>query len=111
MSGRSNGRAGTLTGTADQITSAERIRPLVDAEFERIERVLEASAAKRVSKDRLETMEVIEILRGKRAEVMANQDAAYFVREWRELKDQVRQLMAQDPRYQAIKAGREAHRS
>jgi hypothetical protein len=110
MTGHSNGHTRKLTGTADQIASAERIRPLVDAEFERIELVLEASAAKRESKDRLETMEVIEILRKKRSEVMANEDAGYFVREWRELKDQVRQLMAQDPRYQAIKAGREARR-
>jgi len=47
---------------------------------------------------------MIEILEDKRAEVMAKDQAGYFIVEWQELRDQVRTLMAQDSRYQQIKA-------
>jgi hypothetical protein len=41
---------------------------------------------------------------------MANQRAGYFIREWQELSDQVRQMIAKDPRYQAIKDQRASRR-
>ena len=53
---------------------------------------------------RMETLSVIAILEEKWAEVMAKDDAGYFIHEWQELRDQVRRLIAQDSRYQAIKA-------
>jgi hypothetical protein len=51
---------------------------------------------------------VIAILEEKRAETMANNQAGYFIRNWQELTDQVRQLIAADVRYQAIRANRKS---
>jgi hypothetical protein len=55
---------------------------------------------------RADTTAVIAILNEKRAEVMANDFAGYFIRDWQELTDQVRQMIHRDPRYQAIRTGR-----
>ncbi len=55
-----------------------------------------------------ETLTAIAILEDKRAEVMAQDQAGYFIREWQELRDQVRQMITQDSRYQAIRANRVA---
>jgi len=43
-------------------------------------------------------------LKDKRAEVMSKAQAGYFIREWQEIDDQVRQLIARDPRYLEIKS-------
>ena len=51
---------------------------------------------------------MIDILEEKRVEVLANDKAGYFIVEWHEMKDQVRQLIARDPRYRAIKASKTA---
>ena len=59
--------------------------------------------------DRGKTRAIIAILEEKRAEVMANDAAGYFIVEWQELSDRVRRLIIQDPRYQAIKAHGTAH--
>jgi hypothetical protein len=50
------------------------------------------------------------ILEQKRAETMSISFAGYFIREWRELNDQVRQMIAKDPRYQAIRDQRTVRR-
>jgi hypothetical protein len=34
---------------------------------------------------------------------MSRSQAGYFIRDWQEISDQVRQMIFQDPRYQAIK--------
>jgi len=39
---------------------------------------------------------------------VAKDQARHFIREWQELNDQVRQMISQNPRYQAIKANRGA---
>ena len=51
---------------------------------------------------------MIAILEERRAETIGNDQAGYFIRDWQELNDQVRQLIFRDSRYQAIKAGRSA---
>ena len=53
---------------------------------------------------------MIAILDDKRDEVMANSDAGYFIHFWQELSGRVRQLIAADPRYTALKAARAARR-
>jgi hypothetical protein len=63
-------------------------------------------AAGRSSTDR--TLAVIAILEEKRAEVMAKDQAGYFIHEWQELRDQVRTMIAHDSRYKAIQARRAA---
>jgi hypothetical protein len=62
------------------------------------------TATHRSGQKRLDTYGMIAILEEKRAEVMSNQDAAYFIHDWQELQDRVRKMMNQDARYQAIKA-------
>ena len=37
---------------------------------------------------------------------MAREQAGYFIHDWQEISDQVRQMIFQDPRYQAIKSSR-----
>jgi hypothetical protein len=54
---------------------------------------------------------IIQVLEEKRREVMAIDQAAYFIRTWRELNDQVRQMIAHDERYRTIQAERKAHRN
>jgi len=98
----------TLTGTASQIEWAEQIRPRVDLEFQRVATAFQTAAARQAEPDRAETLAVIAILEEKRSEVMANQRAGYFIRDWQELTDQVRQMIAADGRYQTIRANRRA---
>jgi hypothetical protein len=97
-----------MTGTASQIEWAEQIRPRVDAEFDRIAKAFQAVADRQSGEDRTDTRAIVAILEEKRAEVMAKDQAGYFIRDWQELKDQVRQMIAQDSRYQAIQASRKA---
>lgn len=103
-------RSKEMTGTPSQIEWAEQIKPRVNAEFERVVKAFEQAAGKQSERDRMDTHAVIAILQEKRVEVMAKNNAGYFIRDWRELRDQVRQMIAQDSRYQAIKAGKAARR-
>ena len=97
-----------MTGTASQIEWAERIRPQVNSEFDRVAKAFAETAARQDESARAETFAILEILEEKRAAVMANQSAGYFLREWQELRDQVRQLIASDARFEIIRASREA---
>jgi hypothetical protein len=97
-----------MTGTASQIEWAEQIKPRVNAEFDRVATALIATAGHQMEQDRVDTWSVIAILEEKRAEVMANDRAGYFIRDWQELRDQVRRMIGQDSRYQAIKARKAA---
>ncbi len=99
-----------MTGTPSQIEWAELIKPRVSAEFDRVSKALKAAASKQAEQNRMDTQAVIAILEEKRVEVMAKDQAGYFIRDWQELKDQVRQMIARDSRYQAIKAQKAARR-
>ena len=99
-----------MTGTASQIEWAGQIRPLVDAEFQRVAGAFLGAASLQSDRERADTLAIVAILEEKRAEVMANDQAGYFIRDWRELTDQVRRMIAADGRYQAIKANREMRR-
>jgi len=90
-----------MTGTANQIELAEQIRVRVAIEFDRVAKALEGAAGNRTG-----TRALLDILEEKRAEVMARDQAGYFIVEWQELSGQVRRLIAQDPRYATIKAGK-----
>jgi hypothetical protein len=93
-----------LTGTVNQIEWAKQIRTQVNAEFDRVKTALEAAATKQSGQDRKNTQTIIAILEEKRAEVMGHQEAGYFVHDWQELRDQVRQMIMKDDRYKAIKS-------
>ena len=95
-----------MTGTASQIEWAEQIRPRVQAEFERVAAAFETAARSQPEPACTETRAILDILEEKRAEVMAQDQAGYFIRHWQELHDQVRQMIAKDQRFQAIRATR-----
>jgi hypothetical protein len=99
-----------MTGTQNQIELAEQIKAKVAIEFDRVAKALETAARyqNQTEFDRTCTRAMIDILEEKRVEVLANDRAGYFIVEWQELRDQVRQLIARDPRYQAIKARKTA---
>ena len=99
-----------LTGTPSQIEWAEQIRLSVAQEFDRVTKVFQAQAGIQTGQKQAETRTIIAILEQKRAETMSIQVAGYFIREWRDLNDQVRQLIAKDPRYLAIRDQRAARR-
>ena len=96
----------TLTGTVNQIEWAKQIRTQVNAEFDRVITALEAAATKQSGQDRMDTQAIIAIAEEKRTEVMEHQDAGYFIHDWQELRDQVRQMIMKDDRYKAIKTGK-----
>ena len=97
-----------MIGTANQVDWAERIKRQVSAEFDRVSKALESAANKQAGQKRMETLSVIAILEEKWAEVMSKHHTGYFIREWQELRDQVRQMITQDFRYQTIRANRAA---
>ena len=93
-----------LVGTVNQVAWAEPIRASVNAEFNRVSKALESRIPGQTEQGRLETRAMIAILEDKRAEVMAKEQAGYFIHDWQELRDQVRRMIIEDPRYLAIKA-------
>jgi hypothetical protein len=97
-----------MIGTANQVDWAERIKRQVSAEFDRVAKALESAMSRQAEPKREETWTAIAILEEKRAEVMAQDEAGYFIREWQELRDQVRQMITQDSRHQTIRANRAA---
>lgn len=97
---------GGLTGTPGQIDWAELIRPRIHDEFNRVAAAFAQVAAKQPAEERADTLAIIAILEEKRAEVMAIPSAGYYIKNWRELNDQVRKLIENDPRYEPIRSRR-----
>jgi chaperonin GroES len=92
-----------MTGTPNQVALARQIKVRVSVEFDRVANALRSAATRQSAQHRVDTLTVIAILEEKRAEVMQNDQAGYFIHGWQELRDQVRQLIAQDRRYKRIK--------
>lgn len=97
---------GEFTGTPFQIEWAQQIILQVEAEFGRVNCAFQAVAARQSGPKQADTLAVVALLAEHRAAVLARREAGYFIREWQELSDQVRQLIFRDPRYQLIKANR-----
>lgn len=102
------GAATALSGTEAQVEWAGRIRPLVNADFDRVAAALRSASEKQTRAKRAETEAILAILEEKRSEVMSTPSAGYFIRQWQEPGGQVRKLIFADPRYEAIKAKRAA---
>jgi hypothetical protein len=100
--------AGHLIGTPNQIVWAVQIKSKVEAEFDRVRGVLEYAATKQSPENVTDIQAIIRILEDKRAEVMGNELAGYFIHGWQDLKNQVSQMVIRDPRYEAIKASQMA---
>ena len=97
-----------MIGTVNQIAWAVQIKSQVDAEFDRVRKVLEYAMRKQSPRDITDVESIIRILEEKRAEVMGNEQAGYFIQDWQELGNQVSRMIIADPRYQAIKASQAA---
>lgn len=108
--GAASGRVGSppasLYGTADQVESAERIRARVRAEFDRVAASFLSIAKRQNGERRADTEAVIAIVEEKRNEVLAREQAGYFIHEWQDISVQVRLLVFQDQRYEAIRSKR-----
>ena len=91
-----------MTGTPNQIEWAEQIRPRVDAEFARVATAFREVAARQSGQAAADTLALIHIVEEKRAEALAHDEAAYYIRDWQELSDQVRRLIGADPRFADI---------
>ena len=93
----------SLKGTENQVEWALRIKRQVNEEFDRVAAAFRVVAGRQTGGRRSETETIITILEEKRSEVMSSEEAGYFIHGWQEIGDQVRQLIFQDSRYQAIK--------
>src|SRR5437763_14290330 len=102
------GNEGKLTGTPAQVEWAERIRLTVAQEFDRVAKVFQAQSSRQTGQNQAETRTIIAILEQKRERRLASEKAGYVIRDWQEPSDQGRQLIANDTRYLAIKAQRDA---
>lgn len=91
-----------LTGTVNQIEWATQIKERVAREFDRVANAMRSVASKQREVDRADTLGLVAILEEKRLEVMANDRAGYFIHDWQELGDQVRQMVVKDPRYARV---------
>jgi hypothetical protein len=99
-------RAIPMSGTANQVEWAVRIRLQVNDEFDRVARSFRSVASRQGDPARADTDAIIAILEEKRAEVMSREQAGYFIHDWQEIGDQVRQMIFHDVRYQAIRRNR-----
>src|SRR3954462_15946172 len=90
----------TITiGSPARIEWAEEIRVRVCAEFDRVSLAFQEVARNRTGRGGERTGAVLAILEDKRADVMACDDSGCFIRDLQELSDQVRRMIASDPRY------------
>ena len=99
-----------LVGTPNQIEWAEQIKDRVHKEFDRVGTILKSLAAKQVGWDQTDTLKLVAILEEKRHDVMVNDRAGYFIHDWQELGDQVREMIVKDPRYGEIMTRRAVRR-
>ena len=100
----------SMSGTAAQVEWAERIKRQVNAEFDRVAASFRSVAGKQGDDKRADTEAIIAILEEKRAEVMSREQAGYFIHDWQEISDQVRQMIFHDARYQTSKSKTAARR-
>jgi hypothetical protein len=96
----------SLVGTENQIAWAEQIRASVDAEFDRVAAALESVAARQTSLRQARTRLAIAILEEHHGAVMARCDAGYFIKDWQDIRDQVRLLITADARYKMAKGNK-----
>ena len=101
----------TMIGTVSQVEWSERIKRRVDEEFDRVAAAFRAVANQQKGRRRTDTEAIIAILEDKRAEVMNSDRAGYFIHDWQEIGDQVRQMIFADVRYQAIRSHRPARKT
>ena len=80
----------------------------MEREFHRVSNAFLSASSRQTVQDCADTLVIIAILEEKRMQTMAHEQAGYFIRNGQELTDQVRQLIAADSRYQAIRTNRKS---
>ena len=102
-------RRPALKGSVAQVHWAEEIRRRVDAEFDRVTAVFTSIAERQHDPARRsDTYAIIAIVQQKRDEVLARDQAGYFIHDWQEINDQVRQMIFRDERFDALRKTRPA---
>lgn len=97
----------TMSGSESQVEWAGRIRRQVNNEFDRVAAAFQVVANRQSGSRRADTEAIIAILEDKRADVMRHDRAGYFIHDWQEMSGQVRKMISDDDRYQAIKSHRQ----
>ena len=97
-----------LSGSPSQIEWAKAIRARVNDEFDRVATSFRSIAHRQTASKRSDTEAILAILEDKRIEVLSRERAGYFIHDWQEISDQVRQMISKDLRYQATKAEKAA---
>jgi len=97
------------SGTSSQVEWATLIKRRVAVEFDRVAAAFREVAGNQDVCRRARTESILMILDEIRATVMANDQAGYFIRDWQEINDQVRQMIFHDARYQATMLHRTDH--
>ena len=105
-SGRDRRTMACMTGGGLQVEVAERIKVRAGADFDRFTAAFEVLSNTQNEPERGETLAIVAIVKELRAQVMANDDAGFFIRGWQDLGDQVRTMVLKDPRVKAIQAQR-----
>ena len=101
----------TLSGSPAQVEWGTAIRARVNDEFDRVASSFRSVAKKQTVSKKAETEAILAILENKRAEVLSHDEAGYFIHDWNEISDQVRQMIFQDSSFQAIRAARPTGKS
>ena len=99
-----------LSGTANQIEWAERIRRRVNDKFDRAAATFCAVAAKQDAQAKADTQAIIAILEDKRTAVMRRDQAGYFIHDRQVITDQVRRMIFHDVRFAPIRERQSARR-
>lgn len=73
-------------------------------EFDRVAKSFRSVTDTQSTGKRARTEATLAILEEMRESVMSRKEAGYFIRDWLDISDQVRQMIGNDPRYQQLKA-------
>ena len=95
-----------LQGSEAQIEWAGRIREHVAAEFDRVALAFRGVAAGQDAGGQAYTDAVVGIVQSLRSEVLANEQAGYFIRDWQDISDQVRKMVFTDSRFTTLRANK-----
>lgn len=100
-----------LSGSPAQIEWATAIRARVSDEFDRVASSFRGIADRQTLSKKNETEAILAIVEAKRVEVLSHDVAGYFIHDWNEINDQVRQMIFKDSGFQAIRVARATGKS
>lgn len=99
-----------LRGATDQVAWANQIRSQVAIEFDQLRVAIEAGSNKYRALDRSETSTLLAILEEHRANVLAADQAEFFITRWQSAHDGVQHLVLGDERSKTVLDARTARK-